>query len=168
MNPAKEENRKKEKENRGEKGWYRAPEGTGRKGGGGGGGRQVVEQDMGRTRLVARNEVWLRSETGETGRGTLKKASSPNLGNNDLGREVSVRQLEQMLSKDCKECVASGRLDGFFHNKINLWDVAAGTIMVKEACGLVNNLSEFAINNIDIKASSATISEKMLENLKNF
>ena len=29
--------------------------------------------------------------------------------------------------------VASGRLDGFFHNKINLWDVAAGEIMVKEA-----------------------------------
>ena len=55
------------------------------------GGRQVVEQDMGRTRLVARNEVWLRSETGETGRETLKKASSPNLGNKDLGREVSVR-----------------------------------------------------------------------------
>jgi myo-inositol-1(or 4)-monophosphatase len=28
--------------------------------------------------------------------------------------------------------VASGRLDGFFHNKINLWDVAAGEILVKE------------------------------------
>ena len=27
--------------------------------------------------------------------------------------------------------VASGRLDGFFHNKINLWDVAAGALMVK-------------------------------------
>ena len=26
--------------------------------------------------------------------------------------------------------VASGRLDGYFHNKINLWDVAAGAIMV--------------------------------------
>ena len=51
----------------------------------------VVEQDMGRTRLVARNEMGLRSETGETGRETLKKASSPNLGNKDLGREVSVR-----------------------------------------------------------------------------
>ena len=53
---------------------------------------------MGRTRLVARNEMGLRSETGETGRETLKKASSPNLGNKDLGREVSVRQLELMLS----------------------------------------------------------------------
>ena len=27
--------------------------------------------------------------------------------------------------------VASGRLDGFFHNNINLWDVAAGEILVK-------------------------------------
>ena len=24
--------------------------------------------------------------------------------------------------------VGSGRLDGFFHNKINLWDIAAGSI----------------------------------------
>ena len=31
--------------------------------------------------------------------------------------------------------VASGRLDGFFHNNINLWDVAAGEILVKEAGG---------------------------------
>ncbi len=64
--------------------------------------------------------------------------------------------------------VASGRLDGFFHNKINLWDVAAGALMVKEAGGIVNDLSKFNTNNIDIRASSAAISEKMNENLKNF
>ena len=29
--------------------------------------------------------------------------------------------------------VASGRYDGYFHNKINIWDVAAGALMVKEA-----------------------------------
>ena len=64
--------------------------------------------------------------------------------------------------------VSAGRLDGFFHNKINLWDVAAGVIMVKEAGGIVNDLNKFDINNIDIKASSAAISDKMLKNLKNF
>ena len=64
--------------------------------------------------------------------------------------------------------VASGRLDGYFQNKINLWDVAAGTLMIKEAGGIVNNISEFDINNINIKASSATIYDKMLENLDNF
>ena len=64
--------------------------------------------------------------------------------------------------------VASGRLDGCFQNKINLWDVAAGALMVKEAGGIVNDLSKFDINNINIKASSAAISDKMIENLKNF
>ena len=64
--------------------------------------------------------------------------------------------------------VASGRLDGFFHNKINIWDVAAGALMIKEAGGIVNDLNKFNINNVDIKASSAAINDKMLENLKNF
>ena len=36
--------------------------------------------------------------------------------------------------------VASGRLDGFFHNNINLWDIAAGEILVKEAGGIVNEM----------------------------
>ena len=64
--------------------------------------------------------------------------------------------------------VASGRLDGFFHNKINLWDIAPGVLMVSEAGGIVNDINKFGVNNIDIKASSASISNKMLENLRNF
>ena len=64
--------------------------------------------------------------------------------------------------------VASGRLDGFFHNKINIWDVAAGALLVKEAGGIVNDLSKFDQNNIDIRASSGAINDKLLENLKNF
>ena len=31
--------------------------------------------------------------------------------------------------------VGSGRLDGYFHNKINFWDIAAGILIVKEAGG---------------------------------
>ena len=64
--------------------------------------------------------------------------------------------------------VASGRLDGFFHNKINIWDIAAGALLVKEAGGIVNDLVKFNHNNIDIRASSSAINDKMLENLKNF
>ena len=64
--------------------------------------------------------------------------------------------------------VASGRLDGFFHNKINLWDVAAGALMVWEAGGIVNDLNKFDIDKIDIRASSAAINDKMLINLQNF
>ncbi len=64
--------------------------------------------------------------------------------------------------------VASGRLDGFFHNKINIWDVAAGALMVEEAGGIVNDLNMFDANNIDIRASSGAINDKMLKNLINF
>ena len=41
--------------------------------------------------------------------------------------------------------VASGRLDGFFQNKINLWDVAAGALLIKEAGGIVNDIDKFDI-----------------------
>ncbi|MDB0054193.1 inositol monophosphatase [Candidatus Pelagibacter sp.] len=64
--------------------------------------------------------------------------------------------------------VAAGRLDGFFHNKINLWDVAAGEILVKEAGGLVNDIHKFDMNKIDIRASSDAINTEMLEKLENF
>ena len=64
--------------------------------------------------------------------------------------------------------VASGRLDGFFHNKINIWDVAAGALMVEEAGGIVNEINKFDIKNIDIRASSSAINSKMLEKLVNF
>ena len=64
--------------------------------------------------------------------------------------------------------VASGRLDGFFHNKINLWDVAAGALLVEEAGGIVNDLNEYKINNIDIRAASGVIYDEMLSTLKGF
>ena len=40
--------------------------------------------------------------------------------------------------------------------------------MIKEAGGIVNDIKEFDINNIYIKASSAAIYEKMLKKLDNF
>ena len=64
--------------------------------------------------------------------------------------------------------VAAGRLDGFFHNKINLWDVAAGEILVKEAGGIVTDIHKFDINKIDIRASSDAINAEMLKKLENF
>jgi len=64
--------------------------------------------------------------------------------------------------------VAAGRLDGFFHNHINLWDVAAGSLMVREAGGIVNDLNKFNNNSIKIRASNDGINVKMLRNLENF
>ncbi|MCX7857299.1 MAG: inositol monophosphatase [Deltaproteobacteria bacterium] len=43
--------------------------------------------------------------------------------------------------------VAAGRFDGFWEIKLNPWDVAAGTLLVKEAGGLV---TDFQGNPIDI------------------
>ena len=64
--------------------------------------------------------------------------------------------------------VAAGRLDGFFHNSINLWDVAAGSLMVREAGGFVNDLNKFNNNSINIRASNDGIKDNMLKNLENF
>tara|TARA_B100002051_G_C16624439_1_gene579988 strand:+ start:52 stop:792 length:741 start_codon:yes stop_codon:yes gene_type:complete len=64
--------------------------------------------------------------------------------------------------------VASGRFDGTFYNKINIWDVAAGVLIIREAGGKVNDINDFNINNINIRASNNNIHNKMLKNLKNF
>ena len=64
--------------------------------------------------------------------------------------------------------VAAGRFDGYFQNNLNLWDVAAGIIIIKEAGGIVNEINLSNHNNIKIIASSSRINEKMLEKLKNF
>ena len=64
--------------------------------------------------------------------------------------------------------VGCGRFDGYFHNKINLWDIAAGKIIVEEAGGKVNDIFSYKENNIDIRAASSNIFDKMLENIDKF
>ena len=64
--------------------------------------------------------------------------------------------------------VASGRLDGFFQKNLNLWDIAAGLLIIKEAGGKTNSIDYSKIENINLKASSNNIYEKMLEKLDNF
>ena len=64
--------------------------------------------------------------------------------------------------------VGSGRLDGFFHNKINLWDIAAGILIITEAGGTTNDFTKYEHNNIDIRAASSTIYPEMMKKLVNF
>ena len=64
--------------------------------------------------------------------------------------------------------VGSGRLDGFFHNKINLWDIAAGILIVQEAGGVTNDFTKYHDENIDIRAASSSIYTKMMKKLVNF
>ena len=64
--------------------------------------------------------------------------------------------------------VAAGRYDGYFQNDLNLWDIAAGIIILKEAGGMINEIDLSQNKNIPIRASSMAINGKMLEKLKNF
>ncbi len=64
--------------------------------------------------------------------------------------------------------VGCGRLDGYFHNKINLWDIAAGKIIIEEAGGQVNDINNFEFNKIDIRAGNSNIYDKMVKKLNNF
>jgi myo-inositol-1(or 4)-monophosphatase len=64
--------------------------------------------------------------------------------------------------------VAAGRYDGYFQNDLNLWDIAAGIIILKEAGGMINDIDPSKNKKIKIKASSEAINGKMLEKLKNF
>ena len=64
--------------------------------------------------------------------------------------------------------VASGRLDGFFHNNINLWDIAAGALLVQEAGGVINDINNFEVNKINIRASSTSINKHLIKSLINF
>tara|TARA_B100001989_G_C24460761_1_gene424018 strand:- start:148 stop:894 length:747 start_codon:yes stop_codon:yes gene_type:complete len=64
--------------------------------------------------------------------------------------------------------VGCGRFDGYFNASINIWDIAAGKIIVEEAGGKLNDVSDLKINKIDIKAGNPYIYEKMVEILNKF
>ena len=64
--------------------------------------------------------------------------------------------------------VASGRYDGYFQNNLNLWDIAAGIILIKEAGGVINDIDLNNIKNIKVIASSTNISAKFQEKLSKF
>ena len=64
--------------------------------------------------------------------------------------------------------VAAGRYDGYFQYNLNLWDIAAGIVLVKEAGGMLNKIDLSNNNNIKIIASSTVINSKLLEKLTNF
>ena len=64
--------------------------------------------------------------------------------------------------------VGAGRYDGCFQDELNLWDIAAGIIIIKEAGGIINQIDLSQNKNIKIRASSTAINEKMLDKLNNF
>ena len=64
--------------------------------------------------------------------------------------------------------VAAGRYDGYFQKELNLWDIAAGIILIQEAGGIINEIDLLNNKNIKVIASSSDINSKLLEKLTNF
>ena len=65
--------------------------------------------------------------------------------------------------------VAAGRFDGFWELKLKPWDVAAGSLIVREAGGMVSDFSEarFSIHDDEILASNGRIHRQMAQILRN-
>jgi myo-inositol-1(or 4)-monophosphatase len=64
--------------------------------------------------------------------------------------------------------VAMGRFDGFWELKLSPWDVAAGSLIVREAGGIVSDFKGgvFDIYSKEILASNGRIHYEMVEVLK--
>jgi myo-inositol-1(or 4)-monophosphatase len=64
--------------------------------------------------------------------------------------------------------VAAGRYDGYFQKDLNIWDIAAGIILIKEAGGSINEIDLTQTKNLKVIASSEEIRQKLLEKINNF
>tara|TARA_B100000575_G_scaffold171120_1_gene136990 strand:- start:2191 stop:2931 length:741 start_codon:yes stop_codon:yes gene_type:complete len=64
--------------------------------------------------------------------------------------------------------IACGRYDGYFQKNLNLWDIAAGLILVEEAGGVINKIDLNNHKDLKIIASSPNINEKLMDKISNF
>ena len=64
--------------------------------------------------------------------------------------------------------VGAGRFDGTFYKEVNVWDIAAGIIIIEEAGGVTNKIDLLSKSKINILAGSNAIYENMVKNLNNF
>ena len=64
--------------------------------------------------------------------------------------------------------VGAGRFDGIFYKEVNVWDIAAGIIIIEEAGGVTNKIDLLSKSKINILAGSNAIYENMVKNLNNF
>jgi len=64
--------------------------------------------------------------------------------------------------------VASGRFDGFWELKLKPWDVAAGSLIAREAGGRVSDFTgkRFSIHDDEILASNGRIHQQMVDVLR--
>lgn len=65
--------------------------------------------------------------------------------------------------------VAAGRVDGFWEHGLDIWDVAAGVIIVREAGGMVSDhqARSKALESGNIVAGNSSMHSGLLKMLKN-
>ena len=61
-----------------------------------------------------------------------------------------------------------GRYDGYYQSNLNLWDIAAGLIIIKEAGGIINDIDLKNHKNLNVIASSPNINDKFIKKISNF
>ena len=64
--------------------------------------------------------------------------------------------------------VAAGRYDGYFQKNLNLWDIASGIVLIKEAGGVINDLDLNTHKNINVFVSNPNIHAIFQEKILNF
>ena len=64
--------------------------------------------------------------------------------------------------------VAAGKLDGYWEKNLNIWDLSAGVLLVKEAGGKVSlpNGKEWTVSSRDIMATNSFIHQNLQEKLQ--
>ena len=104
----------------------------------------------------------------------------PIIGRNTAEQEMSsINQLEYVMSRCIgirqfgsaaldMAWVAAGRFDGFWEYGLQLWDIAAGTLLVREAGGFVSDFSskDTILENGDIVAANAGLHVPLLKLLR--
>jgi myo-inositol-1(or 4)-monophosphatase len=85
-----------------------------------------------------------------------------------VGRARAVRRLGSAAIDLCY--VAAGRLDGFWEQRLQPWDIAAGALLVEEAGGVVSlyDGSPFNSRAGQVVASNGRIHEQMLSTIRGF
>ena len=87
-------------------------------------------------------------------------------GKNEIFKSLNVRKTGSAALD--MAYVGSGRYDGYFQKNLNIWDIAAGIIIVNEAGGKINDIDYSSNQVIKILAASNSIYDKMIQNLNNF
>jgi myo-inositol-1(or 4)-monophosphatase len=77
-----------------------------------------------------------------------------------------VRGIRRMGAAAYDLClVASGNLDGYWEMGLKLWDVAAASLIIEEAGGIIHHFRDD--RNISITAGNPIIADKLLEEIEN-